>query len=346
MKILKTLGFLILGLIALALIIGAFQPTHYEYESSVDINASKDIIFSKINDLKTWEDWGPWKEEDPTIQMTFGEKTEGLGASYSWDGETSGKGKVTVTESTPPIWQKSAIEFDGHGGNNGWFKLEDGENGATKSYWGFSMDVPYPMNAMMLFTGGSMERQMHQMFDSGLANLKEVCEKEAAEKTYRGFAVKPVEFTGQTYLVVKGTVKFDDMQSFYANSYGDIGSAIGDQKLETAGQPCGIYYKWDEENKTTDMAAAIPVRGTPTAAGSVEPLEIPKGKCLLIDYYGNYDGLGEAHYAMDDYLKANGLEPAKLVMEEYITDPGNEPDPTKWLTKIYYFLEGPLASGE
>ena len=31
MKILKTLGFLLLGLIALILIIGAFQPTHYEF---------------------------------------------------------------------------------------------------------------------------------------------------------------------------------------------------------------------------------------------------------------------------------------------------------------------------
>ena len=49
---------------------------------------------------------------------------------------------------------------------------------------------------------------------------------------------------------------------------------------------------------------------------------------------------------MDDYFKANGLEPSKLVMEEYVTDPGAEPDTSKWLTKIYYFLEGPLASEE
>ena len=132
-----------------------------------------------------------------------------------WCGErggifkTSGKGKVTVVESTAPTWQKSEIEFDGHGGNNGWFKLEDGENGGTETFWGFSMDVPYPWNAMMLFTGGSMEKQMKGMFDLGLNNLKTMCEKEASEKTYRGFTVKPMEFPGQTYLAVKGTVKFE-----------------------------------------------------------------------------------------------------------------------------------------
>ncbi|MEO1262319.1 MAG: GyrI-like domain-containing protein [Bacteroidota bacterium] len=344
MKVLKTLGFLILGLVALLLIIGAFQPTHVEYKSSTDINASKDIIFSKINDLKAWEEWGPWKEEDPTIQMTYGEKTEGIGASYNWTSELSGDGKVTITESDAPTWQNSAIEFDGQGGSNGWFKLEDGENGATKSYWGFSMDIPYPWNAMLLFTGASMKKQMDKMLESGLSNLKAICEKEATEKTYRGFAVKPMEFPGQTYLVVNGTVNFADMQAFYTNSYGDIGNAIGSQKLETAGQPCGIYYKWDEETKTTDMAAAIPVKGNPTAVGNVEPYEVPKGRCVMIDHYGDYEGLGEAHGAMDDYLKANGMEPAKLVMEEYVTDPGNEPDPAKWLTKIYYFLDGPLAS--
>ena len=347
MKIVKTLGFLILGLLALALIIGAFQPTHFEYERSTDINASKEAIFAKINDLKSFEEWGPWKQEDTTMQITYGEKTEGLGASYSWSGEKSGNGTLTVSESTPPTWQKTDLEFDGRGGSNGWFKLDDGENGATKTSWGFAMDIPYPMNAMTLFTGGSMEKEMNRMFDLGLSNLKEMCEKEAAEKTYRGYAVNSMEFPGKSYLAIRETVGFQNIAEFYTKNFGIVMNAMTDQKLEKDGMPCGVFYVWNEEEQTTDMAAAIPVKGgTPAAAGSVQPIEVPKGKCMTIDYYGDYSGSGEAHYAMDDYFKEKGMEPAKLVMEEYVTDPTTEPDTSKWLTKIYYFMEGPLASGE
>ena len=315
------------------------------FERSADINASKEIIFSKIDDLRNFEEWGPWKAEDPTMTMSFPEKTKGVGAYYTWQGEKSGTGKMTVTESTPPTWQKSDIEFDGRGGSEGWFKLEDGENGATKTTWGFGMDIPYPMNAMTLFTGGAMEKQMNKMFDAGLSNLKTMCEKEAANKKYRGFAVKPMEFTGKSYLAIRDMVKFEKIADFYTKNYGTIGGAMAKQGLEMDGMPCGIFYKWDEENGTTDMAAAMPVKGgKPVATKNVQTIEIPKGKCMVIDYYGDYSGSGEAHYAMDEYFKANGLEPSKLVMEEYVTDPTTEPDQSKWLTKVYYFLDGPLAS--
>ena len=347
MKILKTLGFLLLGLVALALIIGAFQPTHFEFESSTDMNASKDIIFSKIEDLKAWEEWGPWKAEDSTIVSTYNEQTSGVDAFYTWTSEKAGNGKMTITESTPPTWHKSHLEFDGQDGGDGWFKIEDGENDANKVTWGMEFDIPYPFNAMTLFTGSGMEKQINKMFGNGLANMKAICEKEASEKTYRGYKISSMEFPGKSYLSVRETVNMADMKAFYAKSFGAIMGGIESEKLETDGMPCGVFYKWDEETGTTDMAAAIPVKGgTPAAAGILKPLEIPKGKCMTIDYYGDYAGSVEAHYGMEDYFKANGLESSKLVMEEYVTDPSTETDPSKWLTKIYYFLDGPIASGE
>ncbi len=347
MKILKIIGFVLLSVIALALIIGAILPTHLEYERSADINAPKEVIFAKLNDMKAWEDWGPWKEEEPTMEITYGEKTEGVGASYSWTTESSGGGTMTIIESTAPTFQKTALVFDGNEGGNGWFKLEDGEDGATKTVWGFGMDIPYPLNAMMLFTGGSMEKMMYKMFDSGLANLKELSEKTAAEKTYRGYTVKSMDFPGKSYLTIRETINFSDISAFFGKNFGAIMASVGSNELEIDGMPCGVYYAWDEENGTTDMAAAIPVKaGAGAASGNIQHLEIPEGKSLTIDYYGDYHGVGEAHYAMDDYIKEIGLEPSTLVMEEYVTDPSTEPDTAKWLTRIYYFMGGPLASEE
>jgi len=54
---------------------------------------------------------------------------------------------------------------------------------------------------------------------------------------------------------------------------------------------------------------------------------------------GGYNGLEQAHLAMDDYMKANNLENQPPVIEEYITDPGSEPDSNKWVTKITYLVK-------
>jgi effector-binding domain-containing protein len=130
-----------------------------------------------------------------------------------------------------------------------------------------------------------------------------------------------------------------EMEAFYSKNLGAIMGVSGAKKLEMDGYPSGIYYDWNEETGTTDMAAAIPFKNAGAGAGgNIKLIEVPAGKALLIDYYGGYYGLGQAHYAMDDYMKRNNLTQKAPVIEEYITDPGTEPDSSKWLTKIYYFF--------
>jgi len=49
--------------------------------------------------------------------------------------------------------------------------------------------------------------------------------------------------------------------------------------------------------------------------------------------------VGQAHMAMEKYINENKLEALTPAVEEYVTDPGSEPDSTKWLTKIVYFVK-------
>ncbi|MEK6616323.1 MAG: hypothetical protein AABZ32_09465, partial [Bacteroidota bacterium] len=57
---------------------------------------------------------------------------------------------------------------------------------------------------------------------------------------------------------------------------------------------------------------------------------------LHIAYMGGYNGIGEAHTAMDDYMNEKGCMHIMPIAEEYVTDPDKEADSTKWLTNIYY----------
>lgn len=346
MKILKTLGYVLLGLIALTLIVGLIQPKHYEMERSLDIKASKEVVFAKINDLKTWESWSPFKDADPTMAITLGEKTEGVGASYSWTGKRPNNGYMEIVEADAPNSVKTAMKFDGSDGGTGWLKLADGENGATKTSWGWSMDVPYPFNAFMVFGASSMESTMNTMFDNGLAKLAKICEGEtsAAKPSY---SVYTADFPGKTYLGIKETVKGSEMKpDFFATRYGQIGEAMGKAKLEMDGMPCGLYFTWDESTTMTDMAVAMPVKGGKAQnSGKVEAIQVPASKAYVIDYYGPYEGTGDAHMAMDEYMKAKNLKAGSPVIEEYVTGPGSEPDPKKWLTKIYYLADAKIAEG-
>jgi effector-binding domain-containing protein len=86
------------------------------------------------------------------------------------------------------------------------------------------------------------------------------------------------------------------------------------------------------------MAVAIPVAGSP-AVPNTEIVAIPATQALVMDYYGSYEGLQGAHMAIDEFINTTGVSVAMPVIEEYATDPEAEPDPNKWLTKIYYLLE-------
>lgn len=342
MKATKLLLKILAGLVAVILVLGLIQPKHFESEYSISIDAPKEAIFKKINNLKTWEEWGPWKAVDPTIVVTYGEKTEGPGASYSWAGDKklTGSGKLTISESTPSSFVKTSLEFDGQGKGEGWFRLEDGDDGGTVAYWGMGFEVPYPFNAFTIFRSSADKKKMDDMFNTGLSNLKEICEKENNKPGI--LEVQPIDFSGQSFLAIRGKVKMDDnqMQQFFAKSFGAISAALGSHGLEMAGHPSGLYYKWDEETMVADMAAAAPVlNGEKAVSGNIRYVEIPAGKGLLIEYFGSYDGIGRAHNTLDEYLKANNLSMRSPVIEEYVTDPGTESDPSKWLTKIYYFYE-------
>ena len=181
-----------------------------------------------------------------------------------------------------------------------------------------------------------MEAEIAPDFDRGLTLLKELSEQEA-EKIL-AYEIQVVNFPATRYAAVKGTVAMKDMQSFFKDSYGKIQKAMKKKYAKMRGYPTGLYFTWNEKEMVSDMAVAIPVNKA-IEMDPVTSIDIPAQKAFLIDYYGPYDGSEYAHKAHDYNLKKSGLTLKDLVLEEYVTDPATEPDPNKWLTKIYYFAE-------
>ncbi len=284
------------------------------------------------------DEWNPWSKMDPNIQNTFEGEDGAVGSTMSWSGNKDvGKGSNTITASEPGARVETKLNFiepfESEAGT--YIQLDDAEGG-TKVTWGMTGTMPFPWNALSPLMG--MKGAIEKDYDKGLAALKAMVEDKIKNPTYRGFTIQTVDLPARTYIGYRSKVGFNDMGAYFQKNMPAIFKAALGAGAVQAGAPSGLYFEWNMETNIADMAVAIPVASAVEIKGG-SVAEIPAGKAAVIDYYGAYEGSGEAHFAMDDYLKEFGLTAGGPVIEEYITDPMTEPDTAKWLTKIIYPLK-------
>lgn len=158
--------------------------------------------------------------------------------------------------------------------------------------------------------------------------------------------IKEITFPATTYAAIKKEVSFDQLKDkeLYGEMFSNIFAFTGLTGLELTGAPSTIYFTWDEENKKTDLAGALPISNDISSVDAnqdgIEVVKLEGGKAAMAEHWGPYEKLEETHKAMWDYIGGrDDIDYGEAVVEEYVTDPGQEPDETKWLTKVYYILK-------
>jgi len=170
MRILKIILIVIVVLVAMAAIIGMFMSPAVHIERSMDMKAAPDALYGQVNNLKNWDNWMPWNKLDPNWKRTWGEKTEGEGASYSWDSEKRdvGHGSITITKSVPNEMVETNLHFEGQGDATGTYKIEKADAG-SRFTWG--MDMNMGSNPFKRLMGSMMDKMMAPWFDKGMVSL-------------------------------------------------------------------------------------------------------------------------------------------------------------------------------
>ena len=100
-KFLISLLVLIVVAVVVVLALASAKPDTYNLQTSVVINAKPEKVFAMINDLNNWTKWSPWEAMDPEMKRAVTGSTKGVGQVYEWDGKKVGKGRITITGSTP-----------------------------------------------------------------------------------------------------------------------------------------------------------------------------------------------------------------------------------------------------
>jgi len=331
MKVLKVIGIVILVVVALVVVLGLVAPKAYNVERSVQINAPKELVFNHTKYWKNWAGWSPWAEMDPTMTTSIVGTDGQVGSAYKWTGKEVGEGEMTATAvkaNAEIAYHLHFIQpFDSH--SDGYLRVAEAEGG-TEASWAMFGESPFPWNIMSLFM--SMDKMVGKDFDRGLALLKEVSEKDYSKVLE--YNVEKVKWSAKTYVAIQKEIPMAQLSDFYMQNFPTLWSTVTQKGAKPLGAPSGIYYKWDEENMRTDVAAALPVN---RPVGDFKVIKLPSGTAYAVDYFGPYEQMLYPHMAFDKFFKEKGLKMGFPVVEEYLTDPSKESDSSKWHTKIYYF---------
>ena len=176
MRFLKRLLVGVVLLIATFLVVVWFQPDDYRLTRSTVIAAPAAEVFSRVNDLRKWDDWSPWAKLDPNAKVTFSGPTAGPGAAFKWSGNDKvGEGTMVITESKPNERVATRTDFvkpfEGSSNSEFIFWARDNQTDVT---WTMSGTQNFIGKAICLFM--NMETMMGPEFEKGLAQLKHLTE--------------------------------------------------------------------------------------------------------------------------------------------------------------------------
>jgi hypothetical protein len=173
---LKKILLSLVAIIAIILVVAAFQPAEYHVTRSATIAAPASAIFPEINDFHRWGAWSPWEKLDPAMKRTFEGPAAGVGSSYAWEGNSDvGAGKMTITESKPGDVLRIKLEFlkpmPGDCPTEFVFRPE---GAGTQVTWTMSGTKDYLSKVVCLFM--NMDKMVGGDFAKGLASLKQIAE--------------------------------------------------------------------------------------------------------------------------------------------------------------------------
>lgn len=326
-KVLRFLLILIVILFAGYLILCATSPATMEVERSTIINAPKATVWNTVVDLNNYDEYSPWKENDPTIKSTITGPAGQVGQMSAWTSEKSGAGNMTIT-----AIEGNTKSYDMHfitpmeGDAKGKTTVEDAEGGVkvTAHYSQESGFFGRGMNT--LFT----KNFMGAMFERELELLKEYVESGKA-KAPSDYEIKDVDYPATKFATIRKKMPITEMDAFFHDAYQKLFAAAGDKVVGTTHT---IAYEWDEANGQADLAAAVPVSGD-VAGMTMVDVRASKGHMLKMVGAYTQENFTNAHMAISAHVEEHGMTDP-FVIEEYAVTPEQEPDTNKLITNIYY----------
>ncbi len=182
----------IFAFVMVLVVIGLILSPNFSVNRSITIDAPPEVIFPYINDLEDWPEWQPWAD-DPAVDITLGEITQGVGATQSWE-DSHGGGSLKIEEVTPNQSVRYFVSFkDGNSTAAATLILgppvSDPESFPQKTQvsWGFNGKDNTPV--LGGYAAQFMELTVGPMFEDGLERLKILAEAQQNQEIEEADAI-------------------------------------------------------------------------------------------------------------------------------------------------------------
>ena len=340
MKALKYILFIVLIAIIGTVIYIEVQPNDFAFSRSRTIDAPTEVVFNQVNDFKNWPRFSPWIEQEPNATLTYGEKTAGVDASYGWNGDILGEGRMETlaVEDNKSINQHITFikPFESESDIN--WTFESTPEG-TKVTWGMKGKQDF-MTKMYTVFAGSIEDMTAPDFDRGLFKLDSIVKADMQKYTVTINGI--TQHSGGFYLYNTASCKISELPNKMQDMFPLLSRYAKENNITIAGPPFVNYHTWDEKNNATIFSCCIPTTDRViTTKESILTGELPSFRALKTTLQGNYSNLKEAWAKAMKYIPDNELSFAESgpMLEAYVTDPTNHPNPADWITEIYIAIK-------
>jgi uncharacterized protein YndB with AHSA1/START domain len=169
---------IVVGVVGI-LVAAAAKPDTFRVARTAEIKAPPERIFPLMDDFRRFGAWSPYEKRDPDMKRSYSGPESGKGAVYAWEGNKNvGSGRMEILDSTPA--SKVVIKLDfmspfqAH--NLVEFTLVPHDGSTTV---GWIMEGPVPFIGKIMHVFMNMDRMVGGDFETGLANLKLIAEKQS-----------------------------------------------------------------------------------------------------------------------------------------------------------------------
>lgn len=174
-KVVRFLIFFICSVIILLIVVTLLLPPAGRVVKKKDINARKDVVLDELTNIRNYSMWYPWLAMDPGVDVNYQQN----GKKFSWNSNIQKKEKCTyeVTQ----VEGDSILHFKFTDGNappiTGAYVLRpSADSNTTTIIWYMNMESGW--TPWWRFYGAMMDKLNGPLLETGLTNLKVICEKQ------------------------------------------------------------------------------------------------------------------------------------------------------------------------
>ena len=195
-----------------------------------------------------------------------------------------------------------------------------------------------PQEYRARFGSTSSQNSLHKQFVRHVGPCIGLYRTTTESKTRRACMptsdVRRLDLPAQPIVFIQRRVKRTEFQALFAECFPKLYGHCMENGLAMAGQPIARYVEHTPGMATVDCI--IPLASATEDHGEIKAGELQSGPTAVATHTGPYEQLEATYGVIESWLAENGLARNGPYWECYVTDPGDEPDPDKWETEVFF----------